>query len=145
MGVAAIGPTPKYHRAWTRVRDRSTERTYRQLLKQYDLAHCPQVLVRQFAQVAIRSNQLDRQIAEIEKGVHGSLLAMDATTFPRWSFFMSEFRRYADSADRLAKAVFGERASAACNRSSGADHAARRLGRGSWRARAQRRAARLTV
>jgi hypothetical protein len=103
----AVAPAPKYRRAWTRVRNQSTERSYRQLLKKYDLAHVPLVLVKQFAQVAVRANQLDRQIAEIEKGVHSSVLAMDATTFQRWSDLMSEFRRYVDSVDRLAKAVFG--------------------------------------
>jgi hypothetical protein len=32
---------------------------------------------------------------------------MNATTFERWCYLTSEFRRYADSVDKLAKAVFG--------------------------------------
>lgn len=101
-------PGPKYRRSWTRIRNARSEYSYRQLIRQHDLSHVPQILVRQFAQVAVRASQLDKQIAEIERPVDRDVTKMDATTFHRWCYLMSEFRRYADSVDRLAKAVFGE-------------------------------------
>jgi hypothetical protein len=104
MDVAA---EPKYRRSWTRIRNARSEYTYRQLIRRHDLSGVPEILVRQFAQVAVRAHQLDKQIADIERPVQRSVIKMDAATFQRWSFLMSEFRRYADSVDRLAKAVFG--------------------------------------
>jgi hypothetical protein len=98
---------PAYQRSWTRTRNYRSEYSYRQLVRQHDLSGVPTVLVRQFAQVSVRAHQLDRQIAEIEKRVR-LVTDMDDATFARWSYLTSEFRRYADSVDRLAKAVFGE-------------------------------------
>ena len=97
---------PAYRRGWTRVRNYRTEYSYRQLVRQHDLSGVPTVLVRQFAALSVRAHQLDRQIAEIERRVR-LVTDMNATTFERWCYLTSEFRRYADSVDKLAKAVFG--------------------------------------
>jgi hypothetical protein len=99
---------PAYRRSWTRVRNFRAEYNYRQLIRQHDLSGVPTVLVRQFAAVSVRAHQLDRQIADIEKRTP-LVTDMDPATFQRWCFLISEFRRYADSVDRLAKRVFVER------------------------------------
>jgi hypothetical protein len=99
---------PAYRRSWTRVRNFRTEYSYRQLIRQHNLSGVPTVLVRQFAAISVRAHQLDRQIAEIEKGTP-LVTDMDDAVYARWCFLVSEFRRYADSVDKLAKAVFVER------------------------------------
>src|SRR5215472_10593764 len=96
---------PAYQRSWTRIRNHRAEYNYRQLIRRHDLSGVPTVLVRQFAQVSVRAHQLDRQIAQIEKRVR-SVIEMNDVQFQRWSYLVAEFRRYADSVDRLAKAVF---------------------------------------
>jgi hypothetical protein len=100
--------TPAYRRSWTKIRNHRAEYNYRQLIRQHDLSGVPAVLVRQFAQVSVRAHQLDRQIANIEKRTP-LVTDMDDTVYTRWCFLVSEFRRYADSVDKLAKAVFAER------------------------------------
>jgi hypothetical protein len=102
-----LAPGPTYQRSWTRTRNYRSEYSYRQPVRRHDLSAVPSVRVRQFAQVSVRAHQLDRQIAEIEKRVR-LVTDMDEATFARWSYLTSEFRRYTDSVDRLAKAVFGE-------------------------------------
>jgi hypothetical protein len=104
--MAPTSSGPAYQRSWTRTRNYRSEYSYRQLVRQHDLSGVPTILVRQFAQVSVRAHQLDRQIAEIEKRAR-LVTDMDDATFSRWSYLTSEFSRYADSVDRLAKAVFG--------------------------------------
>jgi hypothetical protein len=103
---------PAYRRSWTRVRNFRAEYSYRQLVRQHDLSGVPTVLVRQFAAVSVRAHQLDRQIAEIEKRTP-LVTDMDDAVYTRWCFLISEFRRYADSLDKLAKTVFAKRESQA--------------------------------
>jgi hypothetical protein len=57
---------------------------------------------------SVRAHQLDRQIANIEKRTP-LVTDMDDAVYTRWCFLVSEFRRYADSVDKLAEAVFVER------------------------------------
>jgi hypothetical protein len=99
-------PEPAYRRSWTKVRNIRAEYNFRQLIRHHDLSGVPTVLVRQFAAISVRAHQLDREIANIEKRVQ-LVTDMDDVTFTRWCYLTSEYRRYADSVDKLAKAVFG--------------------------------------
>jgi hypothetical protein len=99
---------PTYQRSWTKVRNWRSEYTFRRLMQQHDQSGVPSVLVRQFAAVSVRAHQLDRQIAGIERRTP-LVTEMDEDVFTRWCFLVGEFRRYADSTAKLAKAVFADR------------------------------------
>jgi hypothetical protein len=99
--------TLAYRRRWTQIRNYRTERRRRQLISQHDLSGTPVVLVGQFAQLSVRSEQLDREIFLIDRQVK-HITDMDAETFARWSFLVTEHRRCALAIAQLAKSVFGE-------------------------------------
>jgi hypothetical protein len=98
---------PAYRRSWTMTRNLRAERRSRQLVRQHDISGTPLVLVHQFSQLTVRADQLDRQLVAIQRRV-ARVTDMDADTFARWSFLVTEHRRCALAIATLAKSIFGE-------------------------------------
>lgn len=93
-------------RRWTRIRDYSTERAFRELVRQHDLSHVPTILLKQFAQLGVRSAQYNRKIRELEKEAEHNSGTMDAEAWSRWTFLVTEHRRCALAIATLARSIF---------------------------------------
>src|SRR5437764_14021453 len=54
-------------RSWTRTGDWTSERAYRELVRQHNLSHVPTILLKQFAQLGVRPAQYNSKISELER------------------------------------------------------------------------------
>jgi hypothetical protein len=106
MGTAV--PTARQRR-WTRIRDYSSERAYRELVRQHDLSRVPTILLKQFAQLGVRSAQYNRKIFELEKEAEDNGGRMDPEAWSRWTFLVTEHRRSALAIATLARSIFGDK------------------------------------
>ena len=95
-------------RSWTRIRDWTSERTYRELLRQHNLSHVPTILLKQFAQLGVRSAQHNSKIFELEREAENNGGKMDQEAWSRWTFLVTEHRRSALAIATLAKFIFSD-------------------------------------
>ena len=106
MGSSAT--VPKFRRSWTRIRDYSTERAFRELVRTHDVSHVPTIMLKQFVALGVRASQYNRKIRELEKEAEVNRGEMSDGVWARYTFLVTEHRRCALAMAVLAKSIFGD-------------------------------------
>ena len=91
-----------------RICDWTSERAYRELHRQHNLSHVPTILLKQFAQLGVRSAQYNRKIFELEREAESNGGKLDPEAWARWTFLVTEHRRTALAIATLARSIFND-------------------------------------